>query len=121
MVFVYKFVGYFVEKGYLLIEIKLCVEVLLFEIKSIGMVIELLFVLIIGKYGFDIEDDKMEIGIGIYGEKGIYREEVKDIDYIVGILLDELYKEVIVNDVILMVNGMGGMLLFELNIVIKYI
>ena len=22
-----------------------------------------------GKYGFDIEDDKMEIGIGIHGEK----------------------------------------------------
>ena len=30
-----------------------------------------------GKYGFDIEDDKMEIGIGIHGEKGIHREEVK--------------------------------------------
>ena len=37
-----------------------------------------------GKYGFDIEDDKMEIGIGIHGEKGIHREEVKDIDHIVG-------------------------------------
>ncbi len=45
------------------------------------------------------------------------REEIKDIDHIVGTLLDELYKEVTANDVILMVNGMGGMPLSELNIV----
>lgn len=36
-------------------------------------------------------------------------------------MLDELYKEVTANDVILMVNGMGGTPLSELNIVTKYI
>lgn len=63
----------------------------------------------------------MEIGIGIHGEKGIHREEVKDIVHIVGTLLDELYKEVTANEVIVMVNGMGGTPLSELNIVTKYI
>lgn len=58
---------------------------------------------------------------GYLAEKGIHREEVKDIDHIVGTLLDELYKEVTANDVILMVNGMGGTPLSELNIVTKYI
>jgi dihydroxyacetone kinase len=37
----------------------------------------------------------------------------KDIDHIVGTLLDELYKEVTANDVILMVNGMGGTIMFQ--------
>ena len=107
--------------GYSLTEIKSRVEALLPEIKSIGMAIEPPLVPTTGKYGFDIENDKMEIGIGIHGEKGIHREEVKDIDHIVGTLLDELYKEVTANDVILMVNGMGGTPLSELNIVTKYI
>ncbi|HDH6513650.1 TPA: dihydroxyacetone kinase subunit DhaK [Staphylococcus aureus] len=120
-VFVHKFAGYLAEKGYSLTEIKSRVEALLPEIKSIGMAIEPPLVPTTGKYGFDIEDDKMEIGIGIHGEKGIHREEVKDIDHIVGTLLDELYKEVTANDVILMVNGMGGTPLSELNIVTKYI
>ena len=97
------------------------VEALLPEIKSIGMAIEPPLVPTTGKYGFDIEDDKMEIGIGIHGEKGIHREEVKDIDHIVRTLLDELYKEVTANEVIVMVNGMGGTPLSELNIVTKYI
>lgn len=120
-VFVHKLAGYLAEKGYSLTEIKSRVEALLPEIKSIGMAIEPPLVPTTGKYGFDIEDDKMEIGIGIHGEKGIHREEVKDIDHIVGTLLDELYKEVTANDVILMVNGMGGTPLSELNIVTKYI
>ena len=80
------------RKGHSLTEIKSRVEALLPEIKSIGMAIEPPLVPTTGKYGFDIEDDKMEIGIGIHGEKGIHREEVKDIDHIVGTLLDELYK-----------------------------
>ncbi len=120
-VFVHKLAGYLAEKGYSLTEIKSRVEALLPEIKSIGMAIEPPLVPTTGKYGFDIEDDKMEIGIGIHGEKGIHRKEVKDIDHIVGTLLDELYKEVTANDVILMVNGMGGTPLSELNIVTKYI
>ena len=120
-VFVHKLAGYLSEKGHSLTEIKSRVEALLPEIKSIGMAIEPPLVPTTGKYGFDIEDDKMEIGIGIHGEKGIHREEVKDIDHIVGTLLDELYKEVTANDVILMVNGMGGTPLSELNIVTKYI
>ena len=107
-VFVHKLAGYLAEKGHSLTEIKSRVEALLPEIKSIGMAIEPPLVPTTGKYGFDIEDDKMEIGIGIHGEKGIHREEVKDIDHIVGTLLDELYKEVTANEVIVMVNGMGG-------------
>lgn len=120
-VFVHKLAGYLAEKGHSLTEIKSRVEALLPEIKSIGMAIEPPLVPTTGKYGFDIEDDKMEIGIGIHGEKGIHREEVKDIDHIVGTLLDELYKEVTANEVIVMVNGMGGTPLSELNIVTKYI
>ena len=120
-VFVHKLAGYLSEKGLALGEIKSRVEALLPEIKSIGMAIEPPLVPTTGKYGFDIEDDKMEIGIGIHGEKGIHREEVKDIDHIVRTLLDELYKEVTANEVIVMVNGMGGTPLSELNIVTKYI
>ncbi|MCS5349896.1 dihydroxyacetone kinase subunit DhaK [Staphylococcus aureus] len=120
-VFVHKLAGYLAEKGHSLSDIKSRVEVFLPEIKSIGMAIEPPLVPTTGKYGFDIEDDKMEIGIGIHGEKGIHREEMKDVENIVEALFDELYKEINYDDVILMVNGMGGTPLSELNIVTKYI
>ncbi|UMT78773.1 dihydroxyacetone kinase subunit DhaK [Staphylococcus roterodami] len=120
-VFVHKLAGYLAEKGHSLSDIKSRVEALLSEIKSIGMAIEPPLVPTTGKYGFDIEDDKMEIGIGIHGEKGIHREEMKDVEHIIEALFNELYKEVNYDDVILMVNGMGGTPLSELNIVTKYI
>lgn len=120
-VFVHKLAGYLAEKGQSLSDIKSRVEALLPEIKSIGMAIEPPLVPTTGKYGFDIEDDKMEIGIGIHGEKGIHREEMKDVEHIIEALFNELYKEVNYDDVILMVNGMGGTPLSELNIVTKYI
>lgn len=57
IVFVYKYVGYLVEKGVVFDEIKFKVEVFLLDIKSIGMVLMFLMVFIIGKNGFDIEDN----------------------------------------------------------------
>ncbi|MBE2134679.1 dihydroxyacetone kinase subunit DhaK [Staphylococcus argenteus] len=120
-VFVHKLAGYLAEKGHSLSDIKTRVEAFLPEIKSIGMAIEPPLVPTTGKYGFDIENDKMEIGIGIHGEKGIHREEMKDVEHIVEALFNELFKEVNYDDVILMVNGMGGTPLSELNIVTKYV
>ena len=74
-----------------------------------------------GKYSFDIDDNEMEIGIGIHGEKGLHREAIQPVDVIIKRLLDELLKEVKDKSLIVMVNGMGGTPLSELNIVAKYL
>lgn len=120
-VFVHKYVGYLAEKGVALDEIKSKVEALLPDIKSIGMALTPPMVPTTGKNGFDIEDNQMEIGIGIHGEKGLHREDVQPINVIVERLLDQLYKEIEKKPLIVMVNGMGGTPLSELNIVTKYL
>lgn len=120
-VFVHKYAGYLTEKGVALDEIKSKVEALLPDIKSIGMALTPPMVPTTGKNGFDIEDNQMEIGIGIHGEKGLHREDVQPINVIVERLLDQLYKEIEKKPLIVMVNGMGGTPLSELNIVTKYL
>ena len=120
-VFVQKYAGYLAEKGVALDEIKSKVEALLPDIKSIGMALTPPMVPTTGKNGFDIEDNQMEIGIGIHGEKGLHREDVQPINVIVERLLDQLYKEIEKKPLIVMVNGMGGTPLSELNIVTKYL
>lgn len=120
-VFVHKYAGYLAEKGVALDEIKSKVEALLPDIKSIGMALTPPMVPTTGKNGFDFEDNQMEIGIGIHGEKGLHREDVQPINVIVERLLDQLYKEIEKKPLIVMVNGMGGTPLSELNIVTKYL
>lgn len=120
-VFVHKYAGYLAEKGVALDEIKSKVEALLPDIKSIGMALTPPMVPTTGKNGFDIEDNQMEIGIGIHGEKGLHCEDVQPINVIVERLLDQLYKEIEKKPLIVMVNGMGGTPLSELNIVTKYL
>ena len=120
-VFVHKYAGYLAEKGVALDEIKSKVEALLPDIKSIGMALTPPMVPTTGKNGFDIEDNQMEIGIGIHGEKGLHREDVQPINVIVERLLDQLYKEIEKKPLIVMDNGMGGTPLSELNIVTKYL
>ena len=63
-----------------------------------------------GKYSFDIDDNEMEIGVGIHGEKGLHREAIQSVDVIIERLLDELLKEVKDQSLIVMVNGMGARL-----------
>ena len=62
----------------------------------------------------------MEIGIGIHGEKGLHREDVQPINVIVERLLIN-YTKKLRKPLIVMVNGMGGTPLSELNIVTKYL
>ncbi len=112
-VFVHKYAGYLAEKGVALDEIKSKVEALLPDIKSIGMALTPPMVPTTGKNGFDIEDNQME--------KGLHREDVQPINVIVERLLDQLYKEIEKKPLIVMVNGMGGTPLSELNIVTKYL
>ncbi|MBA8779871.1 dihydroxyacetone kinase subunit DhaK [Staphylococcus schleiferi subsp. coagulans] len=120
-VWVHKYAGYLAENGFSLADIKAKVETVIPKIKSIGMALTSPMVPTTGKYSFDIDDQEMEIGMGIHGEKGLHREAVQPIDVIIERLLDALLKEVKEKDIIVMVNGMGGTPLSELNIVAKYL
>ncbi|MBF2306732.1 dihydroxyacetone kinase subunit DhaK [Staphylococcus hominis] len=120
-VFVHKYAGYLADQGLSLKDIKNKIEAFIPKIKSIGMALTSPMVPTTGKYSFDIDDNEMEIGIGIHGEKGLHREAIQSVDVIIERLLDELLKEVKDQSLIVMVNGMGGTPLSELSIVVKYL
>ncbi len=88
--------------------------------RSMGMALTSCAVPAAGKPTFDIGDDEMEIGIGIHGEPGRKRLEMKTADEIT-----EMMAEAIISDlpyesgdrVIAMVNGMGGTPQIELYII----
>lgn len=120
-VFVHKYAGYLSERGKKLTELKTEVEALIDQIRTIGMALTPPAVPTTGKYGFDIEESEMEIGIGIHGERGLERVPVEPVEQIVQRLIEQLKAEVTSDELIVMVNGMGGTPLSELDIVTKYV
>lgn len=120
-VLVHKYAGYLSSKGYSLGQIKEKVDSMMTSLFSIGMAIHPCMVPTTGDYGFDLEEDEMEIGIGIHGEKGMYREKMEAIDKIADRLLSELQKYNDNHELIIMINGMGGTPLSELYVVTKYV
>ena len=92
------------------------------EARSMGMALTACTTPASGEPSFDLPDDEMEIGIGIHGEPGRYREKLAPAAQVV-----ERMASVIVEDlpyesgdrVLAFVNGMGGTPLIELYIVYR--
>lgn len=73
-----------------------------------------------GKPTFDLGGDEMEIGIGIHGEPGRQRMEMKTAKEIAAMMMDAIVTDLPYkagDQVIAMINGMGGTPLIELYIV----
>ncbi|HCW35974.1 MAG TPA: dihydroxyacetone kinase subunit DhaK [Staphylococcus sp.] len=119
-VLVHKYAGYLSDNGYNLAAIKEKVVSFIENIRTIGMAIYPCLVPTTGQYGFDLDDNKMEIGIGIHGERGIYQENIETIDKIINRLMHELEKEVSDKSLIVMINGMGATPDSELAIIAHY-
>jgi dihydroxyacetone kinase-like protein len=73
-----------------------------------------------GRPGFDLPDDEIEVGVGIHGEPGRSREKIRPAreivaDAVAAILADQPLESG--EEVIAMVNGLGGTPLLELYIV----
>src|SRR5699024_12187188 len=74
-----------------------------------------------GEASFNLEDDEMELGIGIHGEPGIERETLTSANDIAERLTDKVLADMDFSDsdVVVMVNGLGATPEMELYIVNK--
>ncbi|MFC6726340.1 dihydroxyacetone kinase subunit DhaK, partial [Halobium palmae] len=73
-----------------------------------------------GEPTFDLGEDEIELGIGIHGEPGVERTEVMSADEITETLTDRVLEDLALDDgqeVVTIVNGMGGTPLMELYVV----
>ncbi len=122
MIFVFKTAGAIAETGASLDDVfKLASEVNS-NIRTLGVALSPCILPEAGKPTFEINDDEIEIGMGIHGEPGIKREKLKSANS----LVDDLYKRIIndskltTNDnIAIMINSLGATPLEELYIISK--
>src|SRR6056297_1487064 len=73
-----------------------------------------------GEPTFDLGEDEIELGIGIHGEPGTERTDVMSADEVTDALTESVLKDVDVDEgqeIVTIVNGMGGTPLMELFVV----
>ena len=122
MIFVFKIAGAIAETGASLDEVLNAATEVNNNIRTLGVALSPCILPEAGKPTFEINDDEIEIGMGIHGEPGIKREKLRPAND----LVDDLYK-IIINDskltsndnIAIMINSLGATPLEELYIISK--
>ncbi len=115
-----KIVGGLAETGAPLAQVATLARKVNNQGRSMGMALTSCIVPSAGKPTFDLGDDEMEIGIGIHGEPGRRRVKLAPADDITEMLTAPIVEDLGLkagDQVLAMVNGMGGTPLIELYIV----
>ncbi|WP_277213460.1 dihydroxyacetone kinase subunit DhaK [Isoptericola croceus] len=89
-------------------------------VRTMGVALTACTVPHVGRPGFDLADDEVEIGIGIHGEPGRHRVSASGATDITRRLVDPVVEDLDLAEgerVLLFVNGMGGTPLSELYVV----
>jgi phosphoenolpyruvate---glycerone phosphotransferase subunit DhaK len=92
------------------------------QVRSMGMALTPCTTPSSGEPSFELADDEMEIGIGIHGEPGRYREKLAPVAQVVERLATAVVDDLPLQSgdrVLAFVNGMGGTPLIELYIVYR--
>lgn len=124
IVFVYKCAGAAADAMLDLDEVKRVAEKAAANVRTMGVALTPCTVPRIGKPGFDIGEDEMEIGMGIHGETGIRRGKLEPADQIVEEMLEKIVADlpyVKGDEVAVLVNGLGATPLDEQYIVTRKI
>ena len=122
MIFVFKIAGAIAETGASLDDVFKTATETNSNIRTLGIALSPCILPEAGKPTFEINDDEIEIGMGIHGEPGIKREKLKPADAIVDDLFDRIIKDAKLKDkdeVSIMINSLGATPLEELYIVSK--
>lgn len=118
-VFVHKIAGAAAEEGRSLKEVKEVAQKVIANVRTMGVAISPCTVPAAGKPGFEINEDEMEVGIGIHGEPGTHKEKLTTADEITAHLLECILKDIDFegSEVAVMINDSGATPLMELYIV----
>lgn len=108
--FAYKTSGAAAEKMLNLQEVKKVAQKTVDNTRSMGVALSPCTVPEAGKPTFTIKDSEMEIGMGIHGEPGISREELKNVDEVVEVIVGKILDDMDYSnsDVAILVNGLGA-------------
>lgn len=116
--FVHKIAGAAAEKGCSLSEVAAAARLATDNIRSMGMAMTPCILPAVGKPGFVLGENEIEIGMGIHGEPGVEKTGVKTAKEIAEILLGKILEDYDYSgsEVAVLVNGLGATPLMELYI-----
>ena len=90
MVYAFKIAGAAAEAGRDLAEVTRIAQKAADACRSVGVALSPCTVPQAGRPTFEIADDEMEMGMGIHGEPGVWRDKLRPADAIAGELMDRL-------------------------------
>jgi len=117
-VFVHKIAGAKANLGASLDEVKRAAEKTILNIRSIGMAMSPCILPAVGKPGFILGENEIEIGMGIHGEPGVEKTNVMSASGLARKLCGKILSDMDFSnsEVAVMVNGLGGTPLMDLYI-----
>lgn len=121
-VFVHKIAGAKATQGASLSEVKDVANKVINNVRSMGMALSPCTVPAAGKPNFTLEDDEIEIGMGIHGEPGTHKEKISNANDITSHLVNKILDDIEIKEeeeVAVMINGLGSTPLMELYIANK--
>lgn len=124
IVFVYKCAGAAADAMLDLDEVKRIAEKACANVRTMGVALTPCIVPRVGKPGFSIAEDEMEIGMGIHGETGIRRGKVEPADQVAEEMVAKILGDIPFktnDEVAVMVNGLGATPLDEQYIIVRKI
>ncbi|HHW82675.1 MAG TPA: dihydroxyacetone kinase subunit DhaK [Actinomycetales bacterium] len=122
-VMVEKIAGAAAERGDDLAQVTEIANRVIANVRSMGVALTACTVPHAGVPSFELPEDEVELGIGIHGEPGRRRVPMSTADKVADQLLDPVLKDLDLErgeEVLLLVNGMGGTPLSELHIVYRH-
>lgn len=122
--FVYKCAGAAAASMLNLDEVKRIAEKAAANVRTMGVALTPCIVPRVGKPGFNLGEDEMEIGMGIHGETGIRRGKLEPADQIVDEMMEKILNDIPYvsgDEVAVLVNGLGATPLDEQYIVTRRI
>lgn len=120
--FVFKSVGAAADKGYNLDEVVRVARKANDHVRTMGVALSPCAVPQTGKPSFLLGENEMEIGLGIHGEPGVERGELKSADEVTDALFDRIVDDMPLSSgdrVAVMVNGLGSTTYMELFILYR--
>lgn len=117
-VFVHKIAGAAAEAGKSLEEVRDIAQKVIDNTRSMGMAMTPCILPGVGKAGFALGEDEIEIGMGIHGEPGVERTSVKTAKELAEILCKRILDDMDFSgsEAAVIINGLGGTPLMELYI-----
>lgn len=117
-VFVHKIAGAKAEHESSLEDVKRIAEKVIKNVRSFGISLSSCTIPAVGSAGFTVRDNMMEVGMGIHGEPGIEELPIGTSREIAKIMIDRITNDLDFanSEVAVIINGLGGTPLMELNI-----